>query len=568
MKTLLTYIKPHLPKISFQIVIKFFGTIVDLVLPMLLAYIIDDVAPTKNLMLVFLYGGVMLACAGIGISFNIIANRMAMRNARDITEKVRHDLFCKVSYLSSAQTDKFTSPSLMSRLTSDTYYVHQMIDRMQRLGVRAPILLIGGIILTLVLDPILALILIGTMPVLGFIIMFISKKGVKLYTKTQAATDKMVRKVQESAAGIRVIKALSKTEYEKGQFDKNNLELVRADQKAGNLMAVSNPTMNLILNVGQVLVILVGAYRVNAGIMLPGKILSFVTYFTIILNALMTVTRLFVMYSRGAASANRISEVLNSPGDLITEDLPKEENGCHIEFRKVSFSYNKVQNNLEDISFKLPRGGTLGIIGATGSGKSTLINLLMRFYDADEGQILLDGSNVKSIDAFELRSMFGAVFQNDFIMADTIKENIDFGRGLGAEAVEKAAKTAQAGFIAQKEGGFLHKLTVKGANLSGGQKQRLLIARALAANPQILILDDSSSALDYLTDAALRKALKANYGGCTKIIITQRVSTIKNADKILMLDEGKIIDSGTHKELLKNCAAYREIYDAQMGTLA
>jgi ATP-binding cassette subfamily B protein len=227
-----------------------------------------------------------------------------------------------------------------------------------------------------------------------------------------------------------------------------------------------------------------------------------------------------------------------------------------------------VQDNVKDVSFKLPRGATLGIIGATGSGKSTLINLLMRFYDADGGQILIDGEDVRSIDAYELRSKFGAVFQNDFIMADTIKENIDFGRSLSGEAIERAAKTAQAGFISQKEGGFLHKLTVKGANLSGGQKQRLLIARALADDPEILILDDSSSALDYLTDAALRKALKQNYKECTKIIITQRVSTVKNAEKIIVLDEGRVIDGGTHNELLKSCGAYREIYDAQMGTLA
>lgn len=567
MNTLLKYIKPHLPKMSGQIVIKFIGTITDLVLPMLLAYIIDDVAPTKNMNLVFLYGGLMLVCAGIGISFNIIANRMAMRNARDITEKLRHDLFCKVSYLSSEQTDKFTAPSLMSRLTSDTYYVHQMIDRMQRLGVRAPILLIGGIILTLILDPVLALILIATLPLLSVIILYISKKGVNLYTKTQAASDKMVRKVQESATGIRVIKALSKTEYEKSQFDKANQDLVRADQKAGTLMAVSSPVMNIILYSGQVLAIVVGAYRVHQGLMLSGKIIAFLTLFNYILIALMTVTRLFVMYSRGAASANRISEVLNAPSELAVEDIPSEQSDSHIEFRNVTFSYNKVRDNIKDVSFKLGRGATLGIIGATGSGKSTLINLLLRFYDADSGQIFIDGKDVRSVDAQELRSKLGVVFQNDFIMADTITENIDFGRGLGHDAVEKAAKTAQAGFIHQKEGEFSHKLTVRGANLSGGQKQRLLIARALAGDPEILILDDSSSALDYLTDASLRKALKANYKNCTKIIITQRVSTVMSADKIIMLDEGKIVDSGTHKELLKNCGAYKEIYDVQMGTL-
>ncbi|MPM35962.1 putative ABC transporter ATP-binding protein [bioreactor metagenome] len=444
-----------------------------------------------------------------------------------------------------------------------------MIDRMQRLGVRAPILLLGGIIVTLTLEPILTLILICILPLLGFIVVYISRKGVKLYTNMQRAIDKLVRKVQENMTGIRIIKALSKTAYEKEKFDEINTDVVQRDQKAGILMALTNPVMNLLLNIGLTLVVVVGAYRVNSGITQPGKIIAFLSYFAIILNALLTVTRLFVMYSKGAASADRIEQVLNTPEEMSV--MPKKSftssSPYHIEFKDVNFSYNKVQDNLTHISFALKKGETLGIIGATGSGKSTIINLLLRFYDTDSGQILIDGNDIKTVPMEILRTQFGVVFQNDFLFADTIRENINFGRSLTDEEIKRAAEFAQAEFIESKEDGFQHWLTVKGANLSGGQKQRILIARALAADPSILLLDDSSSALDYLTDAALRKTLHRHFKDTTTLIIAQRVSAIMDADKIIMLEDGTIIGFGTHEELLQTCESYREIYDTQMGDM-
>ena len=565
MKKLLHYIRPHLPVMSLQFLVKFGGTITELLLPWMLSIILDDIVPTKDMKKIYLWGGLMILCATLALIGNVIANRMATKTSRDITEEIRHDLFERVSYLSSSQTDRFTNPSLISRLTTDTYNVHQMVDRMQRLGVRAPILLLGGIIVTLTLEPVLTLILIGILPLLGLVVWYVPRRGIPLYTETQTALDRLVRKVQEYMTGIRVIRALSKSEYEKERFDEANREMIKKEQRAGILMAVTNPAMNMLLNIGLTSVIVVGAFRVNAGFTQPGKIIAFLSYFTIILNALMMVSRLFVMYSKGAASAKRIAEVLDTPEEMETGACDHKPSEYHVEFKDVCFSYNKVQNNLTDISFGLRSGETLGIIGPTGSGKSTIINLLLRFYDVDSGEIRISGDKIDGIAPELLHTKFGVVFQNDFLFADTIRENIEFGRSLADEQVKTAAAAAQADFIYEKEGGFSSMLTAKGTNLSGGQKQRLLIARALAASPKILLLDDCSSALDYKTDAALRRALGHNFGNTTTIIVAQRISSIIGADKIMVLDEGRIIGYGSHNELLDICESYREIYEAQMG---
>lgn len=576
MKRILAYLKPQAPRMTLQLTIKFAGTMLELLLPSMLSTILDDIAPKRDMQQVFLWGGLMIVCSALALVCNGAANRMSTKISARFTKRLRHDLFEKVSHLSCAATDRFTMPSLISRLSSDTYNVHQMVDRIQRLGVRAPILLLGGIIVTLALEPVLTLVLIAILPVLAAIVLTVSRRGVPLYVKTQTALDSLVRRVQENMAGVRVIKALSKTEYEKERFDEANRDVVENERRAERLMAITNPSMNLLCNLGLTLVIIVGAYRVNAGIIGSGKIIAFLSYFTIILNALMMVTRLFVIYSKGAASAKRISEVLDTPAEMGAEisdgaecsECDKAEPPYHIEFRNVTFSYNKVRNDLENISFKLRRGETLGIIGATGSGKSTVIQLLLRFYDADSGEILIDGENIKEYRPDTLHSMFGAVFQNDFLYADTIRENIAFGRCVDEGALKTAIDTAQAGFVYSKKDGLGETLTVKGSNLSGGQRQRLLIARALAAKPEILLLDDCSSALDYKTDSELRKALRANFSETTSVIVAQRISSIMWADTIIVLDGGRQEGSGTHDELMKSCALYRDIYDIQMGDAA
>lgn len=567
MKHLINYLRPYIPRMTLGLIIKFSGTVAELLLPWALSYIIDSVAPKHDVNLIILWGGIMILCAAFAVVTNITANRMASWVATQCTRKIRHDLFHKISYLSCAQVDYYTVPSLESRLTTDTYNVHNFISRIQRLGIRAPILLIGGILITLTLDPVLSGILILILPFLGVLVYKVSRKGIPLYTHLQKGIDDMVRTVRENITGIRVIKALSKTDYEQEHFSQVNAEVSRRETTAGVSVALTNPMINLMLNVGLTIVIIVGAYRVNAGLTETGKIIAFLSYFTTILNAMMAITRMFIMISKGTASANRIAEILDTPADLEVKPDDFVDNGKHIEFKNVSFAYEKSRDHhLKDISFDLKRGESLGIIGATGSGKSTIINLLMRLYDNDEGSIRIGGRRVSSIPDEELHQKFGLVFQNDVLFADTIAENISFGRNLSEEEIEKASTHAQAmEFINSLPERFQHMLTSKGTNLSGGQKQRVLLSRALAGNPEILILDDSSSALDYKTDAQLRQALKENYAETTTIIIAQRISSIYHCDKILVLEEGRAIGYGTHEELIRSCKVYQEISQSQMG---
>ncbi len=566
MKRLYPYLKPYLGRMTWGLIIKFTGSIMDLLLPWILSYIIDDVVPLRDVKMVLFWGGMMILCAVAALVTNVVANRMASWVAQHTTESIRHDLFEKISYLSCKQIDEYTIPSLEARLTSDTYNIHNLIGRMQRLGVRAPILLLGGIIVTLLLDWALALVLIALLPLLGILVYFVSKKGVPMYMTLQQKVDAMVRTVRENASGIRVIKALSKGEYEKDRFRQVNSQVVYWEKKAGVTMSLTNPMMNLLLNFGLTAVVAVGAWRVNYGLMQTGAILAFLTYFTIILNAMLSITRMFVMFSRGSASAQRIAQVLDTPQDLMQTHEAPQPSPYRVEFDHVCFSYQKKEDNVQDIHFRLKKGETLGIIGATGSGKSTLTALLMRLYDADSGRIFIDGQPIASIPQGELHQKFGVTFQNDVLFADTIYENIDFGRHLPKEQIRKAAECAQAmEFISELEDGFEHRLTSRGTNLSGGQKQRILIARALAANPEILILDDSSSALDYRTDSLLRRALRENYGETTTVIIAQRVSSLLHADHILVMEEGREIGYGTHEQLLESCETYREISQSQMG---
>lgn len=573
MKYILRYLAPYRTRILFGSVIKFAGTIMDLVLPWILAYLIDDIVPLKNIGLIVMWGAVMIIAALFGLLGNVRANRMASAVARDATRCIRHDLFDKIQSLSSAQVDAYTVPSLEARLTSDTYNLHQMIGSMQRLGFRAPILLVGGIAVSAFFQPILTLVIAAILPFIGFLVFRVSARGIPLYTASQKAGDDLTRVVRENVQGIRVIKALSREEFENNRFDTVNRAVNRRETLAGTVMATTNPLMTLFLNLGLTLVILVGAYCVNRGMFQCGKIIAFMSYFTIILNAMLSVSRMFVIYSKGVASAARIGEILDTPKDLCTEpDAPgsaadRTEGTDHIRFSDVSFSYLKDSAiAVSDINISVRRGSSLGILGATGSGKSTLIRLLMRFYDTGTGTVLINGKNIKAIPPSELYTMIGAVMQNDIIFEGTIEDNIRFGRNISHEDVVRAAETAQASdFINEKKEGYAHMLTYKGTNLSGGQKQRILIARALAGMPEILILDDSSSALDYKTDAELRKALRRNTKGITKIIVAQRVSAVMDCDEILVLEEGKIVGRGTDEELKRSCSIYREISESQMG---
>ena len=566
MKMVFKYLKPYLGRMSIGLVIKIIGTLMDLAIPYLLTHIIDNVIKKNDIYEVMLYGLLMICCALIGFIGNVTANRMASKVSMSVTRDLRHDLFAKIESLSFKQMDEVTIPSLISRLSSDTYNVHQMIGMIQRMGVRAPILLIGGTIITFTLNTKLALVLLATLPLITIVTFVITKKGVPLYKEVQKSIDNLIRSVRENASGARVIKALSKGDYEKEKFAKVNKEVFDIEIKSGSTMAKLNPTINFILNFGLVGVIILGANIVNEGLTKTGVIISFTSYFTIILNAMISITRIFMVISRSAASAARIKYVIDIEPDLEIEEIAKIDSQYHIEFNNVSFSYNKNLMNIDNMSFKLKRGEKLGIIGSTGSGKTTIINLLMRFYDVDQGDILIEGRNIKSIPNEELKKMFGVVFQNDTIFNDSVYENISFGRNITFDDVVKASKYACADeFISNLEFKYNTILSPKGTNISGGQKQRLLIARSLAGKPDILILDDATSALDYKTDSLVRKAINENFVNTTSIIVTQRISSIKFCDHILVIEEGGTIGYGTHEELINSCDVYKEIYISQMG---
>ena len=562
-----SYIRPYWGYIALTMLIKLLGAAAELLIPYLMEIMLDVKVPAGELKSIYLFGLMMLLCAGLCLGANVLANRMSAVSSGKITRAVRHDLFEKLQSLSARQMDRLTVASAESRLTSDTYNVNQLLARLQRLGIRAPSLLIGGVAMMMSMDVTLSLVLIAMLPIIALVVYLVTKTTVPLYTHEQTILDRVVRVVQENITGIRVIKALSKTDDEKKRFHSVNEELTKIDLKAGTFSAITNPTSSLVLNLGLTLVVVVGAFRVNGGHCPPGVIVAFLQYFTMILNAMLGITRIFVIWSKGEASARRVAEVLSSPADLVVEpetDQP-EKNAPHIEFRDVSFSYTGVGKNIEHLSFQLQSGQVLGILGPTGSGKSTILSLLMRLYDPDEGQILIDGHDIRTLSPAELRQRFGVVFQNDFVTEGTIADNIRFFRDLDDASLERAAEHAQAEFIAHKDGGMNAEVMVRGNNLSGGQKQRLLIARALAGDPDILILDDSSSALDYRTDANLRRALRQNYRRTTTVLVAQRVSSLMHADLILVLDDGCVIGSGTHRELMESCEEYRIIAETQMG---
>lgn len=562
MKRTLGYLKPYSGTVAAGLVFKFVGSVAELFLPLVLDYIIDEAVPKKDTDMLIILGFVMLGFSLVALFGNIIANRFAAKSSGNMTRDLRRDLFKKTSLLRSSQVDAFTLPSLISRLTSDTYYVNQAVARSLRMGVRAPILLAGGLLLTFLLDWRLALVLLACVPFVGAALVIITKKSVPMYTAVQKSGDAAVRAMQENISGVRVIKALSKSGYETEKFAKINEKLMADEFATNRLASLTNPLVTLILSGGLVGVIAVGALLGAQA----GTVLAFLSFFTIILNAMLGISKIFVTLSRGVASAERIERVMETDEVMPVGEYPESDGANKIEFKGVSFSYNGVKNNVEGVSFAVKEGWTVGVIGGTGSGKTTLINLLMRFYDVTEGAVYVDGKDVRSYQSGKLAEKFGAAFQSDFLIASTVRENIDYFRNLPEENILKALRCSCAEeFVNGLEGGLDFVLAQKAANLSGGQKQRLLIARALAASPQILVLDDSSSALDYSTDAKVRENINKNYPRCTKFIVAQRVSAVRHADLIIVMDDGKIAGAGTHKQLMENCGEYREISLVQAG---
>ena len=555
--------------ILLTMVIKFIGTFLELLIPSVLEYIIDVVAPTKSLKMVLVWGGVMIVLAILCRLFNKTANQRAVTSASKNIYRLRQDLFEKTIYLSSDVIDHITLPSLISRLTSDSYNILSFMQSSQTLGVRAPILLLGGFIVTFSMDRGMAMILAVLAPLIIAIVVFISRKGIPLYTTVQKKLDEVVRIMRENISGIRVIKALGKEKRESHHFEMADKDMEKSEIKAGFTMALPTSIVKVFMNIGLVLVVIIGAVRVSEGTMKPGVILAFLSYFQMIMMGVLTLNRFFLMMSKANASSMRIKDTMDSISSLsITEEESGNEKAKegYIVFDDVSFSYNGTSNAVSHISFSLERGKTLGIIGGTGSGKSTIINLMMRFYDPQKGNIFVDGKNIKSYELPSLRRHFGVVFQNDFIFHDTISSNIKMGRNISDEDMKKAAENAMAAeFIERYEEGYEHYSAIHGAAFSGGQKQRLLISRALSGDSPVIVLDDSSSALDYHTDSMVRKNILSNHKSSSLVIVAERVSAVMNADEILVLHNGEIIGRGRHDHLMESCDEYRDIYQTQMG---
>ena len=565
MKKILGYLTPYKKLILKGLSVKSFATIMELFLPWLLAYMIDFIIPTKSIPKVLLYGGLMLGSSLLALGGNVLANRMAARISSDAIRDLRDDAYKHIMTFSNRSVDRFTIPSLISRMTTDTYHIYRMFNVIQRIGIRAPILLLGSIVMMLFIDTYLAFVLIALLPIITWVIIWISRKGIPFYNRLQTSLDQLIRVVRENITGIRIIKALAKEDYEQTKFDGVNEDVSRKERTAGYVIASLNPLMNLILNGGLVLILGIGAYRVTEGLSKSGSILAFLTYFGLILNSFLAINRIFLLFSRSNASSERIAMILDEKEEVVLVESEISDEACFIEFKNVSFSYNQTKADLENISFAIKRGSTFGIIGSTGSGKSTIAQLLLRFYEIDEGSIWVDGRDIRSYDVHELRRKFGVVFQQDALFSTSVKENIQFGRDVELNMVQEAAEMAQARpFIEQLQDQYEAKVLRSGANFSGGQRQRMLIARALADRPEVIILDDAASALDYQTDAKLRQAIK-QHTQATTILIAQRISTVLHADQILVLEEGQVVGLGSHQELAQTCPLYQELMALQLG---
>jgi len=558
-------------QVTYSLVMKALGTGADLLLPFILAYMLDELllqVDVSDYWLLIYTGLLMLGIAFLGWVFNILANRSAEKVSSLTVRDVRSELFYKTETLNAEQVDQITTSSLISRLTSDTYNIFQMVGSLQRLGIRAPMLLVGGIIMAAFLDPVLTLVMVAMLPFMAIIVYQYSKRGRPLYQDIQRQVDEIIRVLRENITGVRVVRALSMTDYEQQRFDIENKKAVEKELTATITMNKIRPFISLIMNIGLIIVLIFGAYRVANGYTKVGQILALITYFTLILNSTASLTRIFIRMSRAGASAGRIVEVLELETTIVDGDKPLEIDPSkpHLEFDDVTFSYHGKESHLENISFKLNRGQTLGIIGATGSGKTTIINLIMRFYDPQQGQIKVFGEDIKDLKRDELRRHIGLVLQNDSVFSDTIHENISFSRPhIDLNQVKLAKEIAQADFIDHMPEQYDHEIAQRGTNISGGQRQRLLIARAVASNPELLILDDASSALDYQTDKNLRFAIAKHLKNTTKIIVAQRVSSIKDADLILVIDNGRIINQGTHEELSTSSEIYQILVKHQLG---
>ena len=568
MKKLLQYLKPYVKESILGPLFKLLEASFELLVPLVVAAVIDTGLRNGNTSAIWKYCGVLVLLGLIGMVCSITAQFFSAKAAVGFATRIRHALFAHIQTLSFGTLDKIGTSTLITRLTSDVNQVQAGVNLTLRLLLRSPFVVFGAMVMAFTIDVPSALIFAVTIPVLCVIVFGIMLISMPLYKKVQARLDKVLGATRESLTGSRFIRAFRMEETAGETFDERNESLTTLQRYVGRISALMNPITYIIINLAVIVLIHTGAVRVETGIITQGALVALYNYMSQILVELVKMANMIINLTKAAACAKRIADVLDTePGQTFPETDPVENSACAVQFRHVSLRYGGAgEDSLTDIDFTVPAGSTVGIIGGTGSGKTSLVNLIPRFYDATDGEVLVNGVPVQAYPAETLRSKIGVVPQKALLFHGTIRENLLWGNPSASDDdLLEAASLAQAGDIVEKKG-LDHRIEQEGRNLSGGQRQRLTIARALVRKPEILILDDSASALDLATDAALRRAIGQIPYHPTVFIVSQRTSSIQHADQILVLDDGELVGRGTHTELLETCEIYREIHQTQVGT--
>lgn len=574
MKNLGVYIKEYSKECVLGPLFKLLEACFDLIVPLVMAGIIDNGIAGNDKGYIFRFGGVLVLLAIVGLTCSITAQYFAAKAAVGFAANVRHALFAHIESLSFSEMDTIGTSTLITRMTSDINQMQSGVNMALRLFLRSPFIVFGAAIMAFTIDFKAALIFVVVIPLLALVVYGIMFISMPMYKRVQAELDKVLGRTRQNLTGVRVIRAFNKEESEKKNFCEENEELTRIQMLVGRISALTNPVTYVMINVALVVLLWVGGVRINAGSLTQGQVVALINYMSQILVELIKLANTIVLSTKAIACANRVSSIFDIKSSLTSGDdkenlmLSKDESsgGISVCFKHVSMKYAGAgEESLTDIDFKAEAGSTIGVIGGTGSGKSSLVNLIPRFYDVSEGQVLVDGRDVREYDITSLRESIGAVLQKAVLFHGTIRENMLWGnKDATDEEIINALRSAQAlEVVAGKEGKLDYMIEQGGRNLSGGQRQRLTIARALVRKPSILILDDSSSALDFATDAKLRKSLQELDYNPTVFIVSQRTSSIQHADLILVLDDGKLVGKGTHEELVKDCDVYREIYMSQ-----
>lgn len=569
MRKLVRYLKNYKLNLTLGPLAKLTEAIFELIVPLVMSDIIDNgIDGDGGIEYVLTHGAIMVALGVMGLACALTCQYLAAKCSQGFGTELRNDLFRHINTLSFKELDKFGTPSIVNRLSSDVNQLQYMVAMLIRLVIRAPFLVIGAAVMAMTINLKLSLVFIAAAPLIAVALYFIMSRSIPLYKNVQQKLDKVAQITRENLSGVRVVRAFSEQEYEKDRFDKSADELTRGAIVVGRISALLNPATFVIINAAIIAILWFGGGLVNTGEMTQGEVFAFVNYMTQISLALVVVAQLVVTVTKAIASGTRVVELLDATPSITDDgntEVDTSVDAPAVKFDHVSFGYNEGKYTLTDLTLTVPRGASVGVIGGTGSGKSTLVNLLARFYDVSEGSVELFGTDVKKYPLKQLRRTVAYVPQNTMLFSGTIRSNLLMGgRDADDETLWKCLETAQAAsFVREKEKGLDSVVMQGGKNFSGGQRQRLAVARALAAHSDILVLDDSSSALDFATDLNMRTAINATRGDTTLFLVSQRATSLKDCDVIVVLDGGLVAGIGKHDDLLKTCDVYREIYLSQ-----